>query len=85
MGFLGQAVCVYLILIDIVRFLSRKVFAFYDRTVPKSQMSGFVPELLKSYPAERGNHTYKKRTALESFSWWEGVRPFGVCCWEQYH
>lgn len=23
-------------------------------------MAGFVPELLKSYPAERGSHTYKQ-------------------------
>ena len=53
---------VYLILIDSVRFLSRKaVTAFYDRTVPKSQMARFVHKLLNSYSEKRGNHTYKKK------------------------
>lgn len=77
---------VYLILIDSVRFLSRKaVTAFYDRTVPKSQMAHFVHKLLNSYsiaPLRGAITPTKQRTALESFFWWEGVWPFGVCCWE---
>lgn len=53
---------VYLILIDSLRFLSRKaVTAFYDRTVPKSQMAHFVHKLLNSYSEKRGNDTYKTK------------------------
>lgn len=43
------------------------------RTVSKSQMAGFVPKLLNSESAKRGNHTYTKGQL------WDPSSPGEVC------